>query len=209
MHRSRDGRMLMLPPKSKRKRPSLETAHQYLKDGSFSTIPNEHYLSLDERDNEISDVVENLTNELPKQFPKTQNLEYAILKSHLIFEYILSQYIRCHSRVAISPDQLRGTFSQKLEIAYLMGFGRNDPVLIPLVELLNKARNQVAHSFSLDRRTVDEAVHIASGPEGFSVENDRQRVQALRQICRFYCWAVAGQIEGEYYFMRDPEDDAS
>lgn len=138
------------------------------------------------------------------------NLEYAILKSHLIIEHAIKKYIRSNSRVYIDNDKLQFTFAQIHQIAYMMGFGVNDPVIIPFSELLNKARNKVAHTFSLDRKTIDEAIRIASaGSDEFPTKNDRQRVQALRHICRWYCAYVAGYVQGDYYFMRYREEKTS
>ena len=140
----------------KRARPTLKTAHNYFKEGSFATIPSRHSLSGKEREAEIGKVRDELQNIVKRQFPRTQNLEYAILKSHLIVEYALVQYIRCFATVYVDVKDVRFTFSQKLEFAYLLGFGANDPTLLPTVELLNKVRNQVAHTFRLDRAAVDE-----------------------------------------------------
>lgn len=193
--------------KSKRKRPDLETAHEWLKSGSFTISPKEHFLSDQEREAEIKKIADELAIDLPRQFPRTQNLEYAILKSHLIIEHVITQYIRCHSRVAVEVDEIRFTFSQKLEIAYLMGFGEHDPVLLPCIGLLNKARNQVAHTFSLDKRIIDELIRIAGDPvDPFPIENDRHRVSGLRQICRWICAYTAGRMQGEYYGMKAMND---
>ena len=193
--------------KSKRKRPNLETAHEWLKGGSFIISPKEHFLSDQEREAEIKEISDELTFDLPRQFPRTQNLEYAILKSHLIIEHVITQYIRCHSRVTVEVDDIRFTFSQKLEIAYLMGFGEHDPVLLPCIGLLNKARNQVAHTFSLKRHLIDELIHITGeGSDPIPIENDRHRISGLRRICKWICAYTAGRMEAEYHVMKVTKD---
>ena len=78
----------------------------------------------------------------------------------MIVEYALTQYIRCFVLVAVQAEDVRFTFSQKLEIAYLLGFGANHPILLPTIERLNKVRNQVAHTFTLDRAALDEMLRI-------------------------------------------------
>ena len=131
---------------------------------------------------------------MKREFPRTQNLEYAILKSHLIIEYALTQYIRCFSAVVVSTESIRFTFAQRLEIAYLLGFGNNDPISLPTVERLNKVRNQVAHTFNLDRVALDEMLLINSEDyDAFKVKNDRERISRLRSICAFICGRVAGE----------------
>jgi hypothetical protein len=94
---------------------------------------------------------------------------------------------------------IRFTFSQKLEFAYLLGFGANDPILLPTVERLNKVRNQVAHTFTLDRILVDELLRINHEDyDGFKPKNDRERIRGLRWICAGVCGRVAGEIHAAY-----------
>lgn len=143
---------------------------------------------------------------IKQQFPRTQNLEYAILKSHLIVEHALVQYIRCFANTAVSEKDLRFTFSQKLEIAYLFGFGTNSPTLLPTVERLNKIRNQVAHTFSLDRIATDELLRInAADYDTFKPANDKERIRGLRWICAAICGRVAGEIEASYAMAIMPD----
>jgi hypothetical protein len=188
--------------KSKRKRPNLDTANDYNESGGFLIDPKIHYFSDEERIAEVEEISDELVNWLPKQFPRTQNLEYAILKSHLIVEHVILQYIRCHANVVVDTNKSRFSFSQKLEIAYLMGFGANDPILIPCVELLNKARNQVAHKFSMDRNIIDELLRIVSGPDDpWPTETDRNRISGLRHICKWICGYTAGYMESDVHFQ--------
>jgi uncharacterized protein YutE (UPF0331/DUF86 family) len=144
----------------KRERPTFKTAHQFFSEGHFSVDPKVHSLSWKERKSEIEKVSEELHDLIKTQFPRTQNLEYAILKAHIIVEHALVQYIRCFATVAMSVSNIRFSFAQKLEVAYLLGFGANNPTLLPTVERLNKIRNQVAHTFNLDRGAVDEMLQI-------------------------------------------------
>jgi hypothetical protein len=191
----------------KRERPTLKTAHEYFKEGSFGIYPDKHYLSGKKREAEIRRVSDELLEVTRSQFPRTQNLEYAILKTHLIVEFALVQYIRCFAATFVEAKTLRFTFSQKLEIAYLMGFGTNSPTLLPTVEMLNKVRNQVAHTFRLDRKLVDELLRINHEDyESFRPKNDRERISCLRAICIFVCGMTAGIIEASYYMAASGEE---
>jgi uncharacterized protein YutE (UPF0331/DUF86 family) len=193
----------MLRRQIKRERPTLKTAHEFFRQGGFLTDPSRHFLSDDEHEAQVRGADDRLAKLVKRQFPRTQNLEYAILKSHLIIEHALVEYIRSFSAVAVEAKDIRFPFSQKLEFAYLLGFGDNDPTLLPTVEALNRVRNQVAHSFTLDRAAVDELLRINHEDyNSFQPKNDRQRIQVLRWICAFACGRISGQILGAFFATR-------
>ncbi|HHG5535953.1 hypothetical protein [Pseudomonas aeruginosa] len=182
----------------KRKRPTMQTAHDFYREGFFSIGP-EHHLTSEERRVAIEGVIDDLRGVVKRQFPRTGILEYAVLKAHLIIEHAVTQYIRCNSITVIGLDELKFTFAQKVDIAYLMGFGTHDPTMLPVVERLNKVRNQVAHRFEMDRKQLDEMLRVGSGDyEDFSVLSDRERIRHLRQICYQVCAIVSGLIMGGY-----------
>ena len=201
-----DGLQKMRSYQIKRERPSFKTAHEFHKEGSFLVDPKIHGLSGQAREDEIKRVGDELCELVKKQFPRTQKLEYAILKSLLIVEYAITQYIRCFSLVAVDAEEIRFTFSQRLEIAYLMGFGANDPLLLPTIERLNKTRNQVAHTFSFDRVAFDEMLRINSeNYDVFKPKNDRERISRLRVLCAYVCGRIAGEVSAAYYIANHLE----
>jgi hypothetical protein len=190
----------------RRDRPNLKTAHQFFREGSFSIDPNRHYLSGKEREAELTKISDELRSIVKRQFPRTQNLEYAVLKAQLIIEHALSQYIRSYATTYVDVKDLRFSFSQKLEIAYLLGFGAHDPILLPTVERLNKIRNQVAHTFELDRIPLDEIMDRIPLDEIIQInseeykdlkpKDDRERIKYLRWICASICGRVSGEMIG-------------
>ncbi len=185
----------------KRERPTFKTAHDFHKEGSFLVDPKQHGLSGEEREAEIERIGDKLGDLVMRQFPRTQNLEYAILKSHLIVEYAITEYIRGFSAVVVPIESIRFTFAHRLEIAYLLGFGANDPLLLPTVERLNKVRNQVAHTFSLDRGALDEMLRVnGEDYDSFEVKSDRERISRLRAICAHICGRVAGETLAAHVF---------
>ena len=195
--------------KSRRKRPNLESARRWLKDGLYPVSSPEFYFSDEEFEIHIKGISDELALILPRRFPRTQNLEYAVLKGHLIIEQVIRLYIACHSRVHINPVDLRFTFHQNLEIAYLMGLGVNDPILIPTIELWNRARNQVAHSFRLDCALIDEIIKLSIvDSELEPIDTDRKRIRELRRIVGWICISTAGRIEAEYYANIRQQDKA-
>lgn len=192
----------------KRKRPTMQSAHEFHKKGCFYTGP-EHHLAGEERKAAIEDILNDLGDIVKRQFPRTGILEYAILKAHLIIEHAITQYIRCYSLTAVSSEQLKFTFAQKLDVAYLMGFGTNDPTLLPITERLNKIRNQVAHRFEMDRKQLDEMLRVGSGNyDDFNVVSDRDRIRYLRLICSYVCGVTSGLIMGGYVVAIKKQADA-
>jgi hypothetical protein len=132
-------------------------------------------------------------------FVKPMSLEFAALKAHLIIEHALSRYIQSFATTYVDVKTLRFSFAQKLEIAYLLGFGANDPTLLPTIESLNKIRNQVAHTFELDRSSLDEIIQINSEEhKDLKPKDDRERIKFLRWICAFICGRISGEIIGAY-----------
>lgn len=183
----------------KRERPTFKTAHDFFKDGFSSVDRKAHLLKGEERQEELRNTEAKIFQIYTQQFPRTQNLEYAILKAHLIVEYALTEYIRESAVTAVSSENIRFTFAEKIEIAYLFGFGVNDPVLLPTIERLNKVRNQVAHTFFLDRTAVDEMLRVNHWDyANFKPRDDRERIRILRLICGFICGRIAGELVGAH-----------
>lgn len=87
---------------------------------------------------------------------------------------------------------------------FIRSFGAHDPTMIPTVELLNRVRNQVAHSFDLDRSLVDELLRINSGDyPTYRPKNDRERIRGLKLICAFVSGYVSGLILSHYYHDKE------
>ncbi|RVR06867.1 hypothetical protein [Sinorhizobium meliloti] len=191
-------------------KPSFQSAVQYHKQG-YSYYGAEGRLEGNERRAELQKICEDLDTIVMREFPRTQNLEYAILKAHLILEHVLVQYIRSFAYTAVESQDVRFPFSQKLEVAHLLGFGRFDPISYVTVERLNKIRNQVAHTFSMDKKGFDEMLRInAEDYDSFVVSTDRERITYLRSITRGICAFTVGLIVGAHTVLEgEAADDAS
>jgi hypothetical protein len=184
----------MRPLHSRKRRATLADAHQHVREHFGYGVSANDYLQDEERMQIAIDASEALQNVTRVQFPRTGNLEYAILKTHLIVEFALTRLIRCSSCVLVEPEAIRFTFSQKLEIAVLLGFAHWCPTTVPSVEILNRIRNQVAHRFSFDRALVLELVRLANRNEQPAKLTDRQLISCLRAFSAFICGSVAGHI---------------
>lgn len=196
---------MMQKPKYKGRRPTMLTAHQYHREGSWYTGP-EHFMTPEERQAEREAIIEDLACLVQRQFPRTGNIEYAILKGHLIVEHALVQFLRVYSAVHTEPQDIRLSFAQKLEVAVLLGFGMRDPVLLPTVEALNRVRNQVAHSFGLDKAVLDEMLRVNHEDyRNWVAKNDRERIRGLKLICAYICGRVAAEVDLQALFTREPK----
>jgi hypothetical protein len=183
----------MRPLHSRRSRTKLADAHKFCKEGSFTSTTEGDFLSDDERVQIVEDAQKQLLETTKRNFPRTNNLEYAVLKTHLIIENALTQYIRCTSYLLVELEDLRFSFHQKLEIAILHGFGNGCPTSVPSIELLNRVRNQVAHRFEFDKKLVDELIQINIEEQDVRNITDRQRISCLR----LWCYSVCGRMAGE------------
>jgi uncharacterized protein YutE (UPF0331/DUF86 family) len=186
------GLAVMKSRQIRRDRPNLKTAHQFFREGSFSVDPNRHYFSGKEREAELTKISDELRLMVKRQFPRTWNLEYAVLKAHLIIEHALTKYIRSFATTYVDVKALRFSFSQKLEIAYLLGFGAHDPILLPTVERLNKIRNHVVHTFELDRSQLDEIIQINSDDYKFKAKRRQRADQVSWPDLRIHMWPRIG-----------------
>ncbi|MGR4892732.1 hypothetical protein ACIPPQ_17000 [Sphingopyxis sp. LARHCG72] len=187
---------------TRRARPTFDTAHQYHREGVYLKGGPDVWVDVDERHKIVDAVTSELDEIVKKHFPRSPNLEYAILKAHLIVERSIEQYIRCLSNVLVELKGLRKfNFSQKIEFAYLLGMGANDPVLLPTIERLNVVRNQVAHTFEIDRKQIDEMLRINSDDyDNFTITDDRQRVRMLRMMCSFISGRLIGEVQARIFF---------
>ncbi len=151
------------------------------------------YLTDAQRNNIADEAANDLELVTKRHFPRTQNLEYAVLKAHLIVEFAITEFIRCTSSILVDREKIRFTFSQKLEIAALNGLGAGCSTTIPSIEILNQLRNQVAHRFAFDNNLLDELILINSEDIDPNTLTDRQRIACLRNFCAFLCGTIAGQ----------------
>lgn len=185
----------MRPLHSRKQRATISDSHRYLSQGIWTSMSEEDYLSEKDRAQIVDEAGEHLCGVVKKYFPRTANLEYAILKTHLIVEGVLTQFIRCSSFLLVDPETIRLSFLNKLEVAVLLGFGHGCPTAVPSTEILNRIRNQVAHRFSFDRQLVDELIKINNDDVDVTNLSDRQRITRLRIFCAKMCGQVAGWLK--------------
>jgi len=179
-------------------RPTLKDAHEFRMRGTYSVCGSD-YITDKERIDEAERVKKQLLHLTTKAVPRTRNLEYLVLKCHTITEFALTEYIRCLAHPVVTTNEIRFTYAQKLQIAYLLGLGVGDPVLLPSLELLNRARNQVAHTLKLDTQIIHELLQInADETIPKSVPLTKQ-LRGIRSITLCICAQLCGQLSGQIH----------
>lgn len=172
--------------------PSLEDAHQYHKEGSWSIGPEDRFSPAERRAAAIAARNE-IEKKCRKALPKTRNLELLILKSHITIEYAVETFIRSFSAGNVDDYIGRFNFDEKVKIAFMLGLGIKDPLMIPSIRLLNRIRNDIAHRLAINENDLDEFVRINSeqykGQKTFSLS---ERLGCLK----FFTYTTCGQIAG-------------
>lgn len=185
----------MQPYESRVTRPTIEDAREYLREGVEVISLARDRIDDHERKRMLATLTEDLQDKIARNFPETDNLEYAILKCHLLVEYALERFIACMSFYRTDPDSIRLTFAQKLDVAAMLGFGAHCKRTIPSVELLNRVRNQVAHRFTIDRTVIDEIYRWwAEDPDVVDSASDIDRIGFLQWLCSFMVGTMSGEL---------------
>jgi hypothetical protein len=197
----------------KRPRPTVQDAEKFLRDGYFLSGPD--HVSWQDREKELHEFRMATETLLKERLSKSRNLVLVILTSHIIAEFLLNKFIEFAAPTQTDMARERFTFTQKVTLFHMLGFARH-PVFIPTLDVLNRLRNQVAHSLNLDRSQVDWLIRAHDlTPEGRSELTDRDRVRSIKAITRYMCGMVFGVIyaqnllefENRHRSARMPVDD--
>ncbi len=184
--------------RSRRKRPTLQEAEQYIKNGYGYCMRAEDYVPVAERKKRLIALAPELEAKFKQHIPRSRNLELVVLKCHLLVEYMFNQYIDLIAPTEGVIDAERFTFKQKVSLVHMLGLPP-DPRFLPTADLLNSIRNGVAHTLTIDRQKIDELILVNSGdPEDVRGLSDAQRSSALKSITRFMCWKMLGVIEAKH-----------
>jgi len=183
--------------KTKIERPTLKDSIEFLKKGYFH-VGKEKFVSSAERVSELEKLSRQIKDLLKNQIPNSRNLDLVILKCHLLIEFMMDSMINLFSTHKIDITKERFSFYQKISLLHIMGFPA-DPTILPSIELMNRLRNQVAHTLIIDRDMIDLLLKInCEDPDSFQVTNDNERSKGIKQITRFICGAMMGIIEAHH-----------
>ena len=113
--------------RSRRKRPTIQEAEQWLKRGIGGGMRAEDYVSVAERKKRLLQLENEIKEKLKKHIPRSRNLELVNLKSHLLVEIMFYQYIVLIAPTEGGIETLSFTFKQKETLMHMIGLP-SDPV---------------------------------------------------------------------------------
>lgn len=178
----------------KKKRPTKKDAIDFLSKGHWG-VASEDYVSPKEREKRIEETASQIQVLLKKNMPRGKNLDLIILKGHILLEFMLNQFISLKAPVEVDIEKQRFTFSQKIDIAYMLGL-MLDPIFYATLDIVNSLRNQVAHKLTVDRQLVDQLIKYNSDEDEIEQLDDSARAKWLKSIIRFWCGGIMGAIRG-------------
>jgi hypothetical protein len=192
-------------PQYKFKRPSLKDAHHFHKAGSWSSGPEDRFTAK-ERLDAARAAAEEIKKKCRDALPRTRNLELLILKCHIVLEFAIEAYMRALSAGLIGDDELRLRFEEKVNVAFMLGLGIDDPVLLPSILLINRIRNDIAHRLTLNEDRIDELLQInCDDCHGKKKFTHKERLRGLKSITWGICGLISGLMVGRVFAEENKE----
>jgi hypothetical protein len=93
---------------------------------------------------------DNFFNTYLVQLLNCRDIDNLIIKGHILTEYSLNLYIDSKSIEKMDKGS-KLTYSNKVEIAQILGLFKNNAELKRELKLLNKLRNSIAHDLNYDK----------------------------------------------------------
>lgn len=81
-----------------------------------------------------------------------KDVDYLILKGHILTEHSLHFFIEMASVEKINFEKVKFSYSNKIEIAKTLGLFADNKKLYSELKLLNKLRNSIAHKLKYDEK---------------------------------------------------------
>lgn len=112
-----------------------------------------------------------------------KDIDNLILKGHLMTEWALQYYINEFAKKKVNFEKVRFTYSNKLEIAKLLGlFENGNTQLYRLLKLLNGLRNSIAHNVEYDTKIlkkffVECYIQSIYGENGIEIMNPEDKIE--------------------------------
>lgn len=144
---------------------------------------------------------EEIQKKCREALPRARNLELLILKCHVTVEFAVEAYIRAVSAGNVNDNELRFGFEEKVNIAFMLGLGVKDPLLLLSIRLLNRIRNDMAHRLTLNEKKLDELIRINSDQYNEKhTFTHSERLSGLKSITYATCGMIAGFMEAQVTF---------
>ena len=105
-----------------------------------------------------------------------KDLDYLILKGHILTEHSLHFFIEKTSVEKINFSKIKFSYSNKVEIAKTLGLFKSNTKLYEELKLLNKLRNSIAHKLKYDEKLFTDFI------KGFTTYKDYFETESFKNL---------------------------
>ncbi|MBS1600607.1 MAG: hypothetical protein JST75_20450 [Bacteroidetes bacterium] len=134
-----------------------------------------------------------------KQLEGIENVELFILKGHILIEYALNKYIDSFSQHDESFEDARFGFASKIQICKILGlfFGNVNDNLERQLLIINKIRNQIAHTLDFEERLLLDLYNLSAGEIDELAKYSKQDkgLVMLHDIIPWICGNIMGRLK--------------
>jgi hypothetical protein len=184
--------------RTKKGRPTIKDAIAFHKGGGFS-VYEEDYENAEERKRSIDDFGNSIDELIRRELPKTRRLDLTLLKCHIVIEYAVNRFIEFHADNFVDITNERFTFAQKIVLLHALGLPPH-PTIIPSIDLMNKLRNEVAHTMTINRDRVDRLLRINSDDyDNLIIKDDAKRTSGIKCVTNAICGYLLGASQAKAY----------
>lgn len=142
---------------------------------------------------------------LHKELSSISDMQLLILKGHILVEYTLNCFLEAISK-SDDPNFFKENFSFAHKIQIVKHFGpllHGNAVLVKELTLLNRLRNNIAHSLSYDEKHLVElfAELNKKDPDSIYVDKQKSSIVKLKSAILF----LSGVLFGGFMYYRDSQ----
>ncbi|MCB4800260.1 hypothetical protein [Neotamlana laminarinivorans] len=135
-------------------------------------------------------------------FKNIYDLELLILKGHIITEFTINCYLE---NLSNNPDAnfFKGGYNHSLKIGMIEhfgNFGERSVGLIKSLKLLNKIRNGIAHTLTVNEQLIQEYINSVINIASENFINPDYELRLKFSMATGY---LCAEIFGEYYEQRE------
>ncbi len=189
---------------ARRRRPTIQDAMEYMKIGHYIVRPppQKTFAAVEKECQQLGSTV-------LKHLRCLHRLELVVLKGHVLAEHAMELFISSRFERSFDFERARLSFMQKLELVHAVGLPP-DPCLLPTFEILNRARNQIAHRLDFDRDIIDVILRLNLELDTDSLKDigDRKRSRLLKRVICASCGMITGMIVGRHIAETSPPRQA-
>ncbi|QXP71032.1 hypothetical protein H0I29_02755 [Polaribacter sp. R2A056_3_33] len=143
---------------------------------------------------------------LLNHFKEIYDLELLILKGHIITEFTINCYLENLSN-SLDANFFKERYNHSLKIGMIEHFGKFGGRTLEIVKslrLLNKIRNGIAHTLTVNEQLIQEYVNSVSQIASEDFINPDYEIRLKFSMATGY---LCGEIFGEYYEQREKKEE--